>query len=62
MRTSDSCRARHYNLFRQRKRQSVRVGRRGQPDTDDFGPSDRDPLVDGVHQICFLLWYVCNAH
>ena len=34
----ESCRARHYNLFRQRQRQSVRVVRRGKPDTDDLGP------------------------
>jgi hypothetical protein len=36
----------------------VRVGRRGQPDTHDLGARDRDPLVDGVHQVCPLLRYV----
>lgn len=42
----ESCRARHCNLFRQGQRQSVRVGRRGQPDTHDLGACDRDPFVD----------------
>src|SRR5437762_318517 len=36
------------NLFGQRQRQSVRLGRRGQPDTHDLGARDGDPLVDGV--------------
>ena len=54
----NSCRARHFNLFGQRQRQTVRVGRLGQPDTDDLGTRDRDPFVDGVHQFLLLLWYV----
>jgi len=38
-RPPDSCRARHFNLFGQRQRQSVRIGRRGQPDSHDLGPA-----------------------
>jgi hypothetical protein len=26
-------------------------------DTDELRASDRDPLVDGVHQVCLLLCY-----
>ena len=57
---ADSCRARHFNLFGQRQRQTLRVGRLGQPDTDDLGTRDRDPFVDGVHQLCLLPQYVCG--
>ena len=35
----ESCRARHCNVFRQRQRLAVRVGRRGKPDTDDASDS-----------------------
>jgi hypothetical protein len=48
-RTPDSCRARHFNLFRQCQRQSVRVGRRGQPDSHDLGARDRDPFGDDTY-------------
>jgi len=35
IRALESCRARHYNLFRQSQRHTVRVGRRGE--ADDLG-------------------------
>jgi hypothetical protein len=44
IRALNSCRARHYNLLRQRQRQSVRVGRRGQ--AIDEGNRDTDPDRD----------------
>ena len=56
----ESCRARQYNLFEQRQRQTVRVGRRRETNSDDLGTRDRDPLVDGVHQVCLLLQYICD--
>ena len=50
----ESCRARHCNLFGQRQRQSVRIGRLRQPDTHDLGAGDRDPVVDGAREVADL--------
>ena len=50
----ESCRARHFNLFGQSQRQSVRVGRLRQPDTHDLGAGDRDPVVDGAREVADL--------
>jgi hypothetical protein len=60
--TFESCRARQYDLSRQRQRKAVRVGRGGKPDTDDLGASDRYSLVDGVHQVRSFLRYVCDPY
>ena len=57
----ESCRARHYNLFRQRERQSVRVCRRGQPTRHEL-PATDDPLVDGVDQVGLRLGHSAARH
>lgn len=47
IRTSDTCRARHYSTG-QRKRQSVPVRSRCEAQADEARPFDNDPLVDGA--------------
>ena len=43
----NTCRARQFNLFGQSQRQSMRVGRLGQPDTYDLGAGDRESVWIG---------------
>ena len=46
---------------RKRQRKSVRLGRLGQPRTDDLGSRDRDPLVDGDGSALPSPGYVCGS-